>query len=311
MKVAKTMTHPAIAGRIDRSRGALLGLAVGDAIGTTVEFKPRGSFTPMTDMVGGGPFDLKPGQWTDDTSMALCLGASLLEHGFDLADQMDRYLQWHDEGYMSSNGRCFDIGLTTSEALERYRSNGNPMAGSKKPDSAGNGSIMRLSPVAIYYQDTPELAIKFAAEQSKTTHHAVECLTACRLLAQVLVRALHGLPKEEVLAPMQQDKSELTALSAIAEGKYKSKTADQIRGSGYVVESLEAALWCFWKTDNFKDCVLTAANLGADADTTAAISGQISGAFYGETKIPVQWLQKLTMYQKIGLMAEQLAKVKV
>lgn len=291
-----------------RARGALLGLAVGDAIGTTVEFKPRGSFAPMTDMIGGGPFNLQPGQWTDDTSMALCLSASLIEHGFDLHDQINRYLQWHDEGYMSSNGKCFDIGLTTSEALERYRANGNPKAGSAKPDSAGNGSIMRLAPIAIYYQDNPELALKQAAEQSKTTHRALECLVACRLLAQALVRALQGHAKEQVLAPMSQDQTQLTALTAIADGLYKSKTAAQIRGTGYVVQSLEAAFWCFWQTDNFKDCVLLAANLGDDADTTAAVAGQLAGAFYGEAGIPAHWLGQLAQATDIADMAQMLAR---
>lgn len=294
--------------RIDRARGALLGLAVGDAIGTTVEFMPRGSFAPLTDMVGGGPFNLQPGQWTDDTSMALCLAASLLEHGFDLADQMDRYLQWHDDGYMSSTGKCFDIGAATSDALERYRANGNPIAGSKNPQSAGNGSIMRLAPIAIYTQDKPELALKYAVEQSKATHRAPACLVACRLLAQVLVRALHGFPKTEVMAPLPQDQLQFVELTAIANGQYKTKPMEQIKGSGYVVESLEAAFWCFWQTDNFKDCVLLAANLGDDADTTAAIAGQVAGAFYGESGIPLPWLKKLSMSKTIGLMAEELSK---
>lgn len=293
--------------RIKHARGALLGLAVGDAVGTTVEFKPRGTFPPLTDMVGGGPFHLAPGQWTDDTSMALCLGASLLEHGFDLHDQMDRYLQWHDEGYMSSTGKCFDIGSATSAALERYRANGNPKAGSVKPGSAGNGSIMRLAPVVIYAQNTPELALKYAVEQSKTTHRAPECLLACHLLAQALVRALQGQSKESVLADMQHDQPQLAALAAMAQGQYKSKTADQIKGTGYVVQSLEAAFWCFWQTDNFKDCVLLAANLGDDADTTAAIAGQLAGAFYGESGIPGHWLQQLTMGKEIGEMAQALA----
>ena len=149
------MTEKNIENRLNRARGALLGLAVGDAIGTTVEFKPRGSFTPLTEMVGGGPFKLLPGQWTDDTSMALCLAASLVQNGFDTHDQMQRYVFWHDEGYMSSNGCCFDIGMATSSALERFRRTGNPLAGSTNPNSAGNGSIMRLAPVPIHYLDTP------------------------------------------------------------------------------------------------------------------------------------------------------------
>ena len=291
----------------NRARGALLGLAVGDAIGTTVEFKQRGTFTPLTDMVGGGPFRLLPGQWTDDTSMALCLAASLVENGFDTHDQMQRYTLWHDEGYMSSNGSCFDIGNATSSALERFRRSGNPVAGSTQADSAGNGSIMRLAPVPIYYLDTPELAIEMSEAQSKTTHRAPECLMSCRLLAEALIRALQGLPKEQLMAPSQQILPMSDALKSIAVGQYKTKSEIQIRGTGYVVQSLEAAFWCFWQTDSFKDCVLLAANLGDDADTTAAVAGQLAGAFYGEAGIPQNWLKKLTMGKEIGQLAEQLA----
>lgn len=293
--------------RLDRARGALLGLAAGDAVGTTVEFKPRGSFAPLTDMVGGGPFGLLPGQWTDDTSMALCLAASLLENGFDLHDQMQRYVRWHDEGYMSSNGRCFDIGMATSSALERFRRTGNPLAGSRKPDSAGNGSIMRLAPVPIHYLDTPGHAIAMSAAQSATTHQAPECLAACGLLGEVLVRALQGHSKEGVLAPSGQTGPMSGALQSIAQGDYKARSESQIKGSGYVVQSLEAAVWCFWRTNTFAACVLLAANLGDDADTTAAVAGQVAGAFCGESGIPAPWLHKLAMAQEIGQWAEQLA----
>ena len=121
---------------LDRFRGALLGLAVGDAIGTTLEFEPRGSFEPITDMVGGGPFGLAPGQWTDDTSMALCLAASLIDcNGFNARDQMERYCRWRDDGYMSSTGTCFDIGNTVASALRRYEATGNPVAGSSDPEA--------------------------------------------------------------------------------------------------------------------------------------------------------------------------------
>lgn len=304
------MMHSPTFDRINRARGALLGLAVGDAIGTTVEFMPRGSFVPLTDMVGGGPFDLLPGQWTDDTSMALCLAASLIDNGFDTQDQMQRYTLWHDEGYMSSNGTCFDVGCTISDALEQFRHDGDPLAGSFRPNSAGNGSLMRLAPVPIYYQDTPERAIQMSGRQSRTTHQAPECLAACRLLAQALIRALQGMTKDEVLAPLQEAMPMSNALMLIAAGDYKTKPESQIKGSGYVVESLEAALWCFWQTNNFKDCVLLAANLGDDADTTAAVAGQLAGAFYGETGIPEPWLKKLAMATEIGQMAEQLAKEK-
>ena len=143
-----------------RFHGALLGLACADAVGTTVEFSPRGSFPPVTDMVGGGPFDLKAGQWTDDTSMALCLATSLVEKaGFDAADQMRRYVDWMQNGYLSSTGHCFDIGNTTAVALERFLQSGDPFSGSNDPRAAGNGSIMRLAPVPMFYFPSLEKVI--------------------------------------------------------------------------------------------------------------------------------------------------------
>lgn len=295
--------------RLNRARGCLLGLAIGDAIGTTVEFKPRGSFPLMTDMVGGGPFRLKAGEWTDDTSMALCLGASLLEKGFDLHDQISRYVRWRRDGYMSSNGRCFDIGIATSEALSQFETNGNPEAGSTNPRSAGNGCIMRLAPVPIMYMNEPEKAASLSAEQSKTTHGATECLDASRLFGEILVRALQGrASKTEILVSAQNTQCSPSRLQDIAAGKYGKLERQQIKGSGYVVDSLEAALWCFYTTETFSDAVLAAANLGDDADTTAAITGQLAGAFYGEAGIPRSWLNKVAMGKEIGEMAEQLSR---
>ena len=297
--------------RINRARGCLLGLAVGDAVGTTVEFKPRGSFPLVTDMVGGGPFRLKAGEWTDDTSMALCLGASLLEKGFDLHDQITRYVRWYREGYLSSNGRCFDIGNATSDALHRFESSGNPQAGSTNPRSAGNGCLMRLAPVPIRFFDSPDEAVFMSAEQSRTTHGAVECIDASRLFGGILVRALQrGTAKAQVLVSEVQQGTPAASLrlQAIAAGEYFGHDRDQIKGSGYVVDSLEAALWCFYTTNNFREAVLMAANLGDDADTTAAITGQVAGAFYGESGIPREWLDRLAMGREIGAMAEQLSQ---
>ena len=291
----------------NRARGALLGLAVGDAIGTTVEFKPRGSFKPLTDMVGGGPFGLDPGQFTDDTSMALCLATSLIEKGFDLSDQMQRYTRWANEGYMSSNGRCFDIGIATRGALQRFQRTGKPLAGSTDPHSAGNGCIMRLTPVPIRYANQPALAVQYCEEQARTTHQAPECLAASRVFGEILVRALQGQSKEQILAPPLLSGKLPTKLELIGLGGYRTKERQAIRGTGYVVDSLEATLWCFSQTQNFRDCVLMAANLGDDADTTAAQVGQIAGAFYGEDAIPPDWLVKLTMVNEIRGMADALA----
>lgn len=292
---------------VDRYRGCLLGLACGDAVGTTVEFSPRGSFTPLTDMVGGGPFGLPVGAWTDDTSMALCLAASLIECGkFDLRDHIERYCRWYEEGYLSSTGRCFDIGNATRAALHRFRQNGNPEAGSTDPHSAGNGSIMRLAPVVLNSFHDRVTARLLAAESSKTTHRAEECLNACRLLAEVLWRAIDGSPRDEVLFVGDPGGFGTNKVKSLASGDWKDKSRDQIRGTGYVIDSLEAAMWCCWHTDNFRDAVLMAANLGDDADTTAAVVGQIAGALYGESGIPAEWLAKLVMRAEITTMAEQL-----
>lgn len=296
--------------RICRARGCLLGLAIGDAIGTTVEFKQRGSFTPMTDVVGGGPFQLKAGEWTDDTSMALCLAASLLEKGFNLHDQITKYVKWYHEGYMSSNGRCFDIGTATRKALNRFIQTGIPESGSTNPNNAGNGCIMRLAPVPIMYVDDPNKAALLSAEQSKTTHGATECIESSRLFGATLVRVLQGVDtKENVLThnTVNRYKYSSPRIQAIADGAYFEYGNHQIKGTGYVVDSLEAALWCFYTTTNFKDAVLTAANLGDDADTTAAITGQIAGAFYGVTGIPNNWLSKIVMASEIGEIAEKLS----
>ena len=292
---------------LDRFRGCLLGLAVGDAVGTTVEFKSRGSFPPVTDLVGGGPFGLKPGQWTDDTSMALCLATSLItKKGFDPADQMDRYWDWYKNGYLSSTGRCFDIGNTVRYALDRYHRTGQPFSGSDSPNSAGNGSLMRLAPIPMFYFPDLEKIIHFAGESSRTTHGALECIEACQLFAEMIYLALSGQSKDQILF---ESKIKVSApkINEIANGNYAQKTITQIRGTGYVVESLEAALWCFYQTDSFESAILQAANLGDDADTTAAICGQIAGAYYGESQIPVKWLERLTMRAEIASLADQLS----
>jgi ADP-ribosyl-[dinitrogen reductase] hydrolase len=185
----------------DRYRGALLGLAVGDALGTTVEFKAPGTFKPITGIVGGGPFGLKPGQWTDYTSMALCLAESLIEkHGFDPKDQMDRYCRWWKKGYLSSTGTCFDIGITVKTALAHYLQSGEPFAGSTDPFTAGNGSLMRLAPVPLAFRQNVELAIHNAGESSRTTHAAPTTIDACRYFAGLLLGALEGRSKEELLS---------------------------------------------------------------------------------------------------------------
>ena len=298
----------------DRFRGCLLGLAAGDALGTTLEFKTPGTFQKIDDIVGGGPFRLEPGQWTDDTSMALCLATSLIERGeFDPQDQMERYVRWRQEGYLSSNGVCFDIGGTVSDALSRFEETGEPYGGSTKPNSAGNGSLMRLAPVPMYFAGDAAEAIDRSADSSRTTHGAREAVDSCRHYAGLLVGALRGVDKGTLLSarycPVEGlwGRSPLAEkIAEIADGSFKRREPPEIEGTGYVVRALEAALWAFHESDDFREGALLAANLGDDADTTAAIYGQLAGAHYGAEAIPVEWRERLTMAGEIASMADGL-----
>ena len=295
-----------------RAQGALIGLAVGDALGTTLEFRTPGTFTPIEDMVGGGPFGLRSGQWTDDTSMALCLAESLIEkETFDPEDQMTRYCRWWREGHLSSTGTCFDIGNTVREALAAFEKSGQAFSGSEDPMSAGNGSLMRLAPIPIFYHRDAEAAIQYAGESSRTTHGAREAIDACRYFAGLVVGALNGASKEELLSPLYhptdswQPGQLADRVEHVARGSFRPKNAF-IRGTGYVVQSLEAALWAFAHQTSFESGALSAANLGDDADTTCAIFGQLAGAHYGIHAIPKKWIEKISRGLEISIMAESL-----
>lgn len=280
--------------RRDRALGAFVGLAVGDALGAPLEFCKRGRFSPVTTMITGGKFNMRLGEWTDDTAMALCLAESLIEcKGFDAKDQMARYWRWGNEGYNSTRDRAFGVGKTVAKAMSRYRRTGDPFAGSADPSTAGNGSIMRLAPVVLYYLSQPVDAVRFAAESSRTTHQAPEAIQGCQLLAHLLCNAIHGVQSKAELLLNSPLSASSERMASIIRRKYCDKTEEQIRGSGYVADSLEAALWCFETTDCFRDAVLKAVNLGDDADTTGAVCGQVAGAYYGLSSIPDPWVANL------------------
>ena len=294
---------------LDRYRGALLGLAAGDALGTTIEFCPPGTFEPVTEIVGGGPFNLQAGQWTDDTSMALCLAESLIEcRGFDPVDQLQRYVDWWRNGHLSCNGRCFDIGNTTKSALSAFERTGRP-SGLTSPDSAGNGSIMRLAPIPMFFANNLDAAVEFGAQSSATTHAAGEATGACRYMAALMVRALLGAPREEILS-LRLPGELSSGIAKVANGSFKTAHPPEIKGTGYVVESLEAALWAFNNSDNFADGARLAVNLGDDADTTGAVYGQIAGAFYGTGGIPERWIDILAEKDLIISFATQLYELR-
>ena len=299
---------------LDRYRGSILGLAVGDALGAPVEFKRPGSFEPVMGMSSGGAFGLRPGQWTDDTSLALCLAESLIEtNGFDLIDQLDRYVRWYREGHLSSTGACFDIGNTTEMALTRYEATKDPYSGPTDPSTAGNGSIMRLVSVPLAYAKDFATAVERSGESSKTTHGALEAVDSCRYLGGLIAASVTGVEKTEFLSnrysqqPGYWTENPLCEkVDAIADGSFKEKSPPEIKGSGYVIDCLEAALWAFYKTDSFGEGCLLAVNLGDDADTTGAVYGQLAGAYYGASGIPKDWLQDLTLGSLVQSFADRL-----
>lgn len=299
---------------LDRYRGCLLGLAAGDALGTTLEFRMPGGFTPLTDIVGGGPFNLKPGEWTDDTSMAMCLAESLVtKRDFDPIHQLETYVRWWRDGHLSVKGRCFDIGNATRGALARFERTREPYCGDPSPHTAGNGSLMRLAPAPLAFAGTPNLAIDIAGQSSRTTHAAPECIDACRHFAGLLLAAIDGLPKDAMLNNDYEpavncflDNPLAQKVAEIAAGSFKVRQPPQIRGSGYVIHTLEAALWAFHTTDNFRDGAIAVVNLGEDADTTGAVYGQIAGAHYGADGIPAEWRAKLAMCELIEQRAAEL-----
>jgi ADP-ribosylglycohydrolase len=292
----------------DRAVGALLGLAVGDAVGTTLEFKRPGTFEPITDMVGGGPFRLPAGAWTDDTSMALCLAESIVDTGgMDLTDQLRRYVAWRRDGYLSSTGRCFDIGNTTSRQLSRFERTGEAIDPDPDPDAAANGSLMRLAPVPIRWHADPGEAAERSAESSRTTHAADRPVDACRVLGAMTAALIAGEPAEWVFDPSFWQWGPLDpAVEAIARGSWVGKEPPAIRGTGYCVDALEAAIWAVAGAEGLREAVLRAANLGDDADTTAAIAGQLAGARWGRSGIPAEWLDRLELRERIEELARSL-----
>jgi len=291
----------------DRFKGSLLGLAIGDALGAPIEFEKRDAYTPVTHYREGGPFNLKKGQWTDDTSLALCLGYSLIENKyFNSADIMKRFHSWWREGYMSCTGHCFDIGNTTKAALTRFEEKGELFSGAPT-DPATNGSIMRLAPVALFYLRDLEETLLYSGESSRLTHAPSPCIDACRALGLFIHRALNGHSKDAVLFYEKGLLGEVSAeIENVLLGSYKTKNRDEISAAGLAHTCLEAALWSFYHTENFNDGVLLAVNLGEDSDTTGAVFGQLAGAFYGAQSFREDFIEGLWDKEQIEKLALKL-----
>jgi ADP-ribosylglycohydrolase len=277
----------------DRFLGTLLGLAVGDAVAAATQFRRAGTFTPVGDMLGGGPFDLPRGGWSDDTSMTLCLADSLLAcEGFDARDQMERYRRWQQEGYLTATGQCVGITASTTRAIAVSQWRRQIFSGSHDPSQLDPEPLARVAATVLFFFADPVQALERATEAARTTCQAPAVLDACRSLARALHAALSGQPKAVVL-----ESAALPATSAAARNGASVSSAPA---------ALTAAVAAFGATGNFRDAVLYAVNLGGDSDVVAAVTGQLAGAFYSIKAIPTSWHNGLMQKELIAAYADKL-----
>lgn len=282
----------------DQAIGSFIGLAIGDALGTTLEFQKTPSIdqsTWHTEMTGGGAFGVPPGGWTDDTSMAVALAHSLSQRGcFEPDDVADNFVTWWMDGKHSWSGTCVDIGNTTREALNRQlvrKSSDDAYLGSTAPTDSGNGGIMRLAPtVLINHLNLPK-AIEDSVNQSRITHASQECCLYANLLARVIFAGDPFI--KEVDGYVLPD----------------STPWIELQTWGYVKHTFHAAMWAARNSSSFEECVLLAVNLKGDADTMGAVAGQIAGAMYGYQAIPKRWLGTLLWHDELVQMARRLYRI--
>ena len=301
----------------DRYRGLLLGLAAGDACAQAAAQRRPGSFTPLGDMIGGGPFDLPRGAWGDKTAMALCLAESLVERRcVDPADQVARYLLWQREGHLSSTGQCVGISAETAKALAQAQWTGNPVAGSFDPSRPRKEPLARIAPAVAALLPDPEEAIEAAVDATRVTHQAPVTLDAARYLAALLVGAMQGAPRRELARPLYSPVEGYWGrhrlkpeIEAVARGSWADKSPPRIFGGGQAAEALEAALWALSRARSYRDAVLAAANLGGDSDVTASIVGQLAGAHFGAAAIPAAWRGSIAARGRIIELADGLLEL--
>ena len=294
-----------------RFLGALIGLATGDAVAAATQYRRPGSFTPVGDMLGGGPFDLPRGAWSDDTAMALCLADSLLErNGFDARDQMERYRRWQQQGYLSATGQCVGITANTARAIAMAQWRRQALFGSHDPSQQDPEPLSRVAAAVLFFFATSGEAINQATEAARTTCQAPAVLDSCRALARALYAALTGQPKAIVLerAALAVTPSGSTTGTAPAAGGTASGSAPVVaqRVGSSAPAALAAAVAAFGATDNFRDAILYAVNLGGDSDVVAAVCGQLAGAYYTVKAIPTSWYNGLMQKELISGYADRL-----
>lgn len=295
----------------ERFQGALQGLAIGDALAAATQYRRPGSFAAVGDLLGGGPFELPRGAWSDDTAMALCLAESLVETGScDARDQVARYSRWQREGYLSATGQCLGITASTAQALASAQWRQQPYAGSHDPLQLHPEALARVAPVVLHaYADSAQ-AVELAADVARTTSQAPLVLDACRLLAAMLHAALRGEPRAQVLNPPASvfaARALRPQVAAIGAAKCLDG-APPADANGDVLAVLALARWAFGSTTNFRDGALRAVNLGGHSDVIGAVYGQLAGAFYGLSAVPRGWREALVHVEQIAQLADRLLR---
>jgi ADP-ribosylglycohydrolase len=295
----------------ERYQGAMLGLAIGDALAAATQFRRPGSFTPVGDMLGGGPFDLPRGAWSDDTAMALCLADSLAATDrFDPKDQVERYQQWQSDGYLSATGLCLGITAATAKALAAARWRRLVYAGSHDPAQLDPEPLSRVAPAVLHAFDNSGLAIEQAINAARATSQAPIVLDACRLLGAMLVAALRGEPRERVVTPspaLLGSKTMKPEVAAIVAAAPEPPGTPDKRGHGAdVVAALRIARWALASTTSFRAGALAAVNVGGHSDVIGAVYGQLAGAHYGVNAIPRNWRAALAHAGLIETLADRL-----
>jgi ADP-ribosylglycohydrolase len=296
----------------ERFRGALVGLATGDALAVPAQGFEAGTFTPVTEPAGGGEFDLPPGAWTDDTAMALCLADSLIAcKRFEPRDQVERFSRWQQKGYLSATGRCFGISSGTARALAAAQWRRQLFPGSHDPQQLDPEPLVRVAPAVMFSIDSRVRAMSLAGDAARVTCQAPLVIDACRAFAAMLYGALSGRPRNEVLAPQDGPQGlDIAAfrprIRSLLRARYRDKAQAQIRAGDSVTDTLEAALWAFDRSASFRDGALLVANLGGRCDVAAAVYGQLAGAYYGVREIPAEWQRAIARLDVIIAFADQL-----
>ena len=305
----------------DIVKSILFGIAVGDALGVPVEFKSRESIckNPVKDMTGYGTYNQPPGTWSDDSSLTFCLAEALTQN-FDLKNVAKNFVKWAYEAYWTAHNKVFDIGISTRKAIANLANGENPLsAGCYDESSNGNGSLMRILPLLVYLKDKEIDERFFITKQvSSITHGHIRSVIACFYYLEFARQILQGKGKYRIYNNLQSEISdylekhsinpkEIAQFDRLLKNQICSLSENEIRGSGYVIHTLEASIWCLLKTESFEDAVLKAVNLGEDTDTTGAVTGGLAGLLYGFDTIPKKWSLIIARYNDINDLAERVA----